>query len=383
MKHVLVLPRWYPNKTDIQLGIFIQRQLLLMQTECAFTVVYVQFIDALDQPFKLETSKLADQLTEHIIYVKRSTGFARKITNFIRFNKAQKLGIAQISAPINACHIHVPYRTVLPALRLKRKKKIPFYITEHWSGHLNGLYRQKNILDQFLYKNVLKKAAKISTVSAFLQTNFEDNTGFTSEVIPNLIEFKTDGQTKSKSDEIIEFLFVGDFIDSIKNISGILHAFHAASALNSKLRLRLIGGGPDFERMKELAKSLKLNDNCLTFEGRRAHDFVLEALQSCDVYVCNSRFETFGMTVAEALICGKPVISTLCGGPNDFLTAENSIRLQPNLNNDPKANKELAEAILEMAQKYKTFDANQISIPIKARFGAETIRNKWKSFYEI
>lgn len=383
MKHVLVLPRWYPNDTDIQLGIFIQRQLLLMQKDCAFSVVYVQLIDALDQPFKLVTSAPADQLTEHIIYVKRATGFARKITNFIRFNKAQKIGIAQISKPINACHIHVPYRTALPALRLKRKQKIPFYITEHWSGHLNGLYRQKNLLDQFLYKNVLKKAAKISTVSAFLQTKFEENTGFTSEVIPNLIEFKTDGQTKSKSGEFIEFLFVGDFIDSIKNISGILHAFHSASALNSKLRLRLIGGGPDFENMKALAKSLKLNENSITFEGRQAHDFVLEAIEFCDVYICNSRFETFGMTVAEALICGKPVISTLCGGPNDFLTSENSIRLQPDLNNDPLANKALAEALIEMAEKYKTYFATQISTPIKERFGAETIRNKWKSFYEI
>ncbi len=383
MKHVLVLPRWYPNKTDIQLGIFIQRQLLLMQKDCVFTVVFIQFIEELDQTFKIETSKPADQLTEHIIYVKRSAGFARKITNFIRFYRAQKLGLKQISIRIDACHIHVPYRTVLPALALKRHKKTPFYITEHWSGHLNGLYLKKNKIDQFLYRYTLKKATKISTVSTFLQLNFKENTGFSSQVIPNLIEMKTASQPKAKNNDQIDFLVVGDFIDSIKNLSGILHAFVAAQKINPRLRLTLIGGGPDFERLKQLGIALSPIEDSFLFLGRQTHDFVLEAIQSCDGYICNSRFETFGMTVAEALLAGKPVISTLCGGPNDFLTPENSIRLQPDLTNDPESIKKLTAAILEMAANYKSYNPKEISAPIQKRFGASTIREQWKAFYEI
>jgi len=46
--------------------------------------------------------------------------------------------------------------------------------------------------------------------------------------------------------------------------------------------------------------------------------------EACDAYVSLHRSEGFGMTLAEAMILGKPVIATDYGGNTDFTTAANS-----------------------------------------------------------
>lgn len=47
-------------------------------------------------------------------------------------------------------------------------------------------------------------------------------------------------------------------------------------------------------------------------------------MASCDCYVSLHRSEGFGLTMAEAMVQGKPVVATGYSGNTDFLTAENS-----------------------------------------------------------
>jgi glycosyltransferase involved in cell wall biosynthesis len=100
----------------------------------------------------------------------------------------------------------------------------------------------------------------------------------------------------------------------------LLTAFHQAFQTNPNLHLTLIGGGPDEDKIKTHLQKLNLPSQAITLKGRLAHEEVLRAMATCDFYICNSRYETFGMTVAEALYAGKPVICTRCGGPETFLT---------------------------------------------------------------
>lgn len=400
LKHIVILPRWYPNKTDIQLGIFIQRQLILLKDDLKLTVVYAQQLDNTEHKFELIKNNRDKNFTELLIYFKSSKGIFKKIINFRRFRKAQKLGLKQIEAEIDAFHIQVPYRTAIPALQANRKFNTPFFVTEHWSGHLNGLFLQKNSIDKWLYRFILKRASKISTVSTILQSKFKANTGFNSELIPNLIEKSiVDSSQNTIDSNYINILSVADLIDETKNQSSLLIAFKIALNSQKNLRLTLIGGGPDEEKIRKLAKDLDLQDENLTFAGRQNHEYVLAAMNNCDFYICNSRFETFGMTVAEALMCGKPVISTRCGGPEEFLNDSNSIQIDvngktsSNNSNDftlpirdynPATDNyiELSQAINKMAITYPDYNSANISSQIEATFGKEAIRQKWLAFYQ-
>ena len=69
----------------------------------------------------------------------------------------------------------------------------------------------------------------------------------------------------------------------------------------------IVGGGGIFDRLKNMADDLGLKDN-LIFEGEQLNPYPFIA--AADVYVQTSRFEGFGITVGEAKILGKPIVST-------------------------------------------------------------------------
>jgi glycosyltransferase involved in cell wall biosynthesis len=373
-KRILLLPRWYPNKTDIQLGTFIRQQALLMKDDFEIRVIYVQADPDTTEKYTI-IENTAEGIHELIVYFKQNKGPLRKIINARRYERAQKRAFKQLNEKPDLCHVHVPYRSAFLALALLRKYQIPFVITEHWSGHLTGAYLQKRQFDKLLYAKVLEKAKAISCVSELLRARFKSNTGYDAAVIPNYIETAAKRAAVQSSTEI-HILSVSDMADEIKNISGLVRAFEQALKQNSNLRLTLIGGGPDEEKIKNLVQSLKLSDR-ITLKGRLRHSEVLAAMQKCHFYVCNSNFETFGMTVAEALRSGKPVVSTRCGGPEEFLHDQNSLVVSPG------RPVELKSAMLQMASTYHRYNTESIATEIENRFGKDAVRKKWLSFYAM
>jgi glycosyltransferase involved in cell wall biosynthesis len=343
-----------------------------MRDDYNLMVIYVQGVPNQEEKFQFEQIT-SNGFVERIVYFKQSLSPFRKIINARRYKFAQRLGLKGIDFSPDLCHVHVPYRSAFLALDFRRKG-VPFVITEHWSGHINGEFANKGLTDQTIYKQVLSKSSAISTVSKSLQKKFKSNTGFDNVLIPNLIEINSISDHIIESDTV-EILSVGDMADDVKNFSGLLLAFNKASKTLPNLRLTLIGGGPDEGLIKKMIIDLNLSEK-IQFKGRQKHTEVLKAYHQYHFYVCNSNFETFGMTVAEAIMSGKPVISSKCGGPEEFVNENNGLLVEP------KNIEQLANAIEQMALNYKNYNSDKIQTEIHSRFGAETIREKWIEFYE-
>lgn len=79
----------------------------------------------------------------------------------------------------------------------------------------------------------------------------------------------------------------------------------AAPLLSPRLRLALIGAGPEGPRLRDLAASLHIEDH-VSFLGARAD--VGKMLAAVDLVVSTSPQETFGLAVLEALVAGRPVV---------------------------------------------------------------------------
>lgn len=56
------------------------------------------------------------------------------------------------------------------------------------------------------------------------------------------------------------------------------------------------------------------------FVGYKTGQGLVDWLSICDVFVCPSRTETFGLTILEALACGIPVAAYDVMGPKDIIT---------------------------------------------------------------
>lgn len=89
---------------------------------------------------------------------------------------------------------------------------------------------------------------------------------------------------------------------------------------NYKLDLKLdfIGEGPSLQEMKELALNLRIEDR-VNFLGFRYRDYVYNNLCEYDLYVQASRFEGFGLTVAEAMAAKVPVLVSDIDGPMEII----------------------------------------------------------------
>lgn len=81
------------------------------------------------------------------------------------------------------------------------------------------------------------------------------------------------------------------------------------------LRVLIVGGGPEEERLRNLAGELGLSD-VTRFVGQVPHAEVPDWLGQLDVYVALSRLdsESFGVAVLEASACAVPVVVSDAGG---------------------------------------------------------------------
>lgn len=85
------------------------------------------------------------------------------------------------------------------------------------------------------------------------------------------------------------------------------------SAIASRLRLLIIGGGSKRAELEALTQELGIAD-ITTFRGRVAHVEVPNHLNQLDIYLALSRSESFGVAVLEASACEIPVIVSDVGG---------------------------------------------------------------------
>lgn len=114
------------------------------------------------------------------------------------------------------------------------------------------------------------------------------------------------------------------------------------AGLSPEFVLKIIGDGPEEEKLKELASKLKIEDR-VEFLGKLKHDELLGQMQKSDVFVLNTKYEGLAHVILEALAVGLPVVTTNIGGNPEVITHnENGLLVQPD-------NKEqLTQAILKI-----------------------------------
>ncbi len=83
-----------------------------------------------------------------------------------------------------------------------------------------------------------------------------------------------------------------------------------------RFQLQILGEGPDRRSLEKMIRLNNLEDR-VQLMGFQTNPYPY--MQAADLIVCSSRYEGFSTVVTEALILGKPVVTTPCSGMDELL----------------------------------------------------------------
>jgi glycosyltransferase involved in cell wall biosynthesis len=128
-----------------------------------------------------------------------------------------------------------------------------------------------------------------------------------------------------------------------KGLEYLIYAIPTVVKENPHVKFVIIGEGPEKVKLKELAKTLKVSERII-FLGFVSSDDLPRYYSACDIFALPSLYEQFGLVLAEAMACGKPVVSTEVGAIPEVV--ENG---KTGLLVEPKNPTQFAEALLKLA----------------------------------
>lgn len=380
-RHILFLPNWYPNNNDPQLGIFIKKQALAMAQFELVSVIFITKSNLNEQKLSLKISKNKN-LTEIIGYFQPAQckiRFINPIINYYRYFRLLWTAFQFLKnnyVKINFIHAHIFLRPVKIAWFFRLLKRVPFLISEHWSGYYNGEFQKKNFFHKLSCKILAKKALCLIAPSMFLKSamikNKVKNKRFF--IVPNIIDLNTDKKAGNylqyspcEKGKVVKLLTVADLVDNAKNISSVIKVMASVTRKNFNVEYHIIGDGQDRNKLINLAEGYDLLNKFVFFHGRKTNDEVLNYMHSVDFIVINSNVETFSVVAAEALATGKPVICTRCGGPESFLDEKCGILI------DKNNEQQLSDAVFFMIRHYHRYDVNYMLERIRSQFSSEVV----------
>jgi len=129
-------------------------------------------------------------------------------------------------------------------------------------------------------------------------------------------------------DDRFMFLFTFDFMSVMKrkNPLGLVEAFKKAFAPGEgpMLVLKSINGDSRQESSADLKAAIEGRDDIIWMDKYLDSEMSAALMNLCDCYVSLHRSEGLGLTIAEAMLLGKPVIATGYSGNLDFMTPDTS-----------------------------------------------------------
>ncbi|MCE3232761.1 MAG: glycosyl transferase [Rickettsiaceae bacterium] len=264
---------------------------------------------------------ISSNVTIRFLGVKRPGSFFGKIPYVLKSTVAVGNYI-QSSTPKNLIVFAKEFGCVCIFLRkiMSMNHKIIIINSTFITGQLHYtksfLTRQ---LHTFFYKIFLPKADHIIAICNAMIDDMVQNYSVPrnkiSVIYPTIDEkfFNTDYDNTINK----EVIFIGR-INKHKGPDKLIRNF--AKISNKDATLRIVGDGPMLDEIKALAEQLNLQGK-ITFEGNQQN--VLPYLQKASLLVMTSDFEGFGQVLAEAIACGKPVVSFNCPvGPSEIVQNE-------------------------------------------------------------
>lgn len=239
--------------------------------------------------------------------------------------------IAAFDADVVVAHTPVPFPAEM-AYWAAERAGLPFVVTYH-AGRLRGgsvALDAVAAVDRHTFeRRMLAGAARLIAVSPFVRDHALGRHRDRVTVVPPGVDadrFAPGGPPSGS-----EILFVGPLSDAYrwKGVDVLWHALDQVVERVPDVRLRLVGTGDRVDEFHARAKRASFD---VELSGRVAEDKLVDAYRRAAVTVLPSTTdaESFGMVLAEANACGRPVVASRVGGVPGFVRdGENGLLATP------------------------------------------------------
>jgi glycosyltransferase involved in cell wall biosynthesis len=211
--------------------------------------------------------------------------------------------------------VHVQgVHTLVPPLAMAAagRARIPYVLTFHTGGHSSAFRSRMRPLQRLVLRPLLRGASRLIGVSRFERDLFRHGLALASHrfaVIRNGTEIATDVATNSLGPVDPNLVVSVGRVERYKGHWRLVEAMPALRALRPDARLRIVGDGPDRERLLRRAEELGVGRHVeiapIPIEDRGA---LVQVLSRAAVFGLLSEYEAHAIAVMEAVGLGRPVV---------------------------------------------------------------------------
>ncbi len=397
-KKILILPSWYITSESPTSGSFFHEQSLLLEnSELGIQSLDVQVITTEKEWisrqkswfYKLFPSKIPNRFRQQFLSPPKGVVVAFPFCKYLTDEQNLQQEIEAVlryfqqfpERKPDLIHAHCALKGGVIARYLSKKWGIPYLLTEHLNPFLLHSY------SSYWKNEIIASIEEANTVLAVSEHQRQQLLMHELKCNPivtgNLVDDKRFLLSKKKEySSFTNFLIVTFYPNFIKDMETFFSALEGLKQKRKLINLNFtIVGGGELSGLNEKNyyqnKIKELNiEAIVTVVPKANREEMVCLMEKTDVLISTSIAESFGVAICEALLCGKPIISTLNGGVNDFLTDQNSIRIPIK---NPKA---LENAIVQMSERLDSFDPDSLRAGIIEKYGRKAFRERMDGIYK-
>lgn len=271
------------------------------------------------------------------------------------------------------------FSSLLPLAGLGSRLPVPWVHTDHWSGLTTpeSLPRAWRLALPGLLP-LLRGPDVATAVVERLARPIRDARGpdRPTLVVPCVVPAPPGGPPSRKQpDGTIDLVDVGGLVEgkdpllAVDVVAELQRRGHPA-------RLRLVGDGPLAQEVRQRAAHHGVADQ-VTLVGTLDRPGVLAELARADLFLGPTRSDNFYVSVAEAIVSGRPVVAGANGGHAEYLDRRVS-RLVPV--QDPVA---YADAVLDLLDATRDLTADDVAATLGDRFEPHVVADGYQHAYAL
>ncbi|WP_438855341.1 glycosyltransferase [Agromyces sp. M3QZ16-3] len=351
---VLVVTTWFPSAVAPASGVFVRRDVELLRRAHEVDVLHLHPHGAVG----------AADATPGVRRLPMSTSNPLDI---LGASRALRAGLGRY----DLVHTMSP-SALLPFAPVR--VRIPWVHTEHWSALLDtstvGLPTRLGLAAAM---RLMRRPDVLVAVSSALAEHLSSRLSRAVDVIPNAVDAPERPTPRADHTDPLRLVAVGGLIPR----KGPEIAVEAVAELRRRgrdARLTWVGDGPSRAGVEALAERLGVAE-AIRLPGGMAPEGVLGALEASDLFLLPTAVETFGVSIAEALLSGRPVVVGANGGQRDFVREPDGILVRE------RTGTAYADAVERSLEIARGRTAEDIAAPLRMRFGPEARAAAYESAY--